>query len=87
MNGAQGRVGGPDLAENIVVYVQGVLLILITLIGLLMFVACVGSAVLHIVLPDCPTEDSVNCYWGGGENGEGAKFFDINGFIIPVEFE
>lgn len=31
--------------------------------------------------PECKTEDSSNCYWDGGKNGEGEKFWDIDGVI------
>jgi len=32
-------------------------------------------------LPQCQTEDSVNCYWDGGSNAEGFKFIDLNGEV------
>lgn len=32
-------------------------------------------------LPQCQTEDSVNCYWDGGSNGVGAKFLDLQGEV------
>lgn len=32
-------------------------------------------------LPQCETEDSVNCYWDGGSNGQGLKFIDLQGEV------
>lgn len=85
MNGAQGRTGGPDIVDDIIVYGQGILLILITLIGLVALVALVGQAVLFIALPDCQTEDSTNCYWDGGSNGTGDKYFVLGDIVIITE--
>lgn len=31
--------------------------------------------------PPCATEDSDNCYWDGGSNGQGRKFVSINGEV------
>lgn len=33
-------------------------------------------------LPPCPTEDSDNCYWNGGSNGQGHRFISVNGEVI-----
>lgn len=33
-------------------------------------------------LPPCQSEDSDNCYWNGGSNGQGHKFISINGEVI-----
>lgn len=38
------------------------------------------------VLEECPTEDSDNCWWDGGENGKGLKFIVVDGeitYLIP----
>lgn len=35
-------------------------------------------------LPMCPTEDSDNCYWDGGANGEGDQFWVQNGEVHYV---
>lgn len=37
------------------------------------------------VLEPCPTEDSSDCYWDGGANGEGRAFIDLGGvpYYLP----
>lgn len=32
-------------------------------------------------IPACKYEDSVNCFWDGGENGLGESFVDVNGVV------
>lgn len=44
-------------------------------------------ALLALILPPCPTEDSSQCYWNAAEqgNGTGASFIDIGGtaYLLP----
>lgn len=35
-------------------------------------------AILTMVMPPCEYEDTMNCYWDGGNN-EGMPFIDIDG--------
>jgi uncharacterized membrane protein len=46
-------------------------------------------AVPPATLPACATEDSDNCYWDGGANGEGRSFVTLDGTTyyqdVPVE--
>ena len=44
------------------------------------------DSVLPDVLLPCATEDSDNCWWDGGENGEGLSFVVIDGeitYLLP----
>ena len=34
---------------------------------------------------ECVTEDSENCYWLGGSNGEGIAFVTIEGHVFPLD--
>jgi hypothetical protein len=40
----------------------------------------------HIDLPACPTEDSENCFWDAGVqgNGHGESFFTYDGQHVPL---
>lgn len=44
----------------------------------------IGGPLLIVGLPDCPTEDSDNCHWDGGENGLGDKFVVLNGVVFKT---
>lgn len=57
--------------------------------------AAIGLVVMVVLLviivmdphnwPPCPSEDSNECYWDGGPNGEGDRFIAVNDtFIIRL---
>lgn len=47
------------------------------------------AVVVNEDLPPCATEDSDNCYWDGGANGDGRSFVTLHGVTyyqdVPVE--
>lgn len=44
-------------------------------------VALFGIVALVLAIPECPTEDSANCYW---HSSTGASFVDINGKVVTL---
>lgn len=89
---SQGAVGGRNRSGLVYLLAGATILGVSILIGALALVAVSIATALRVTpesgrveLPVCVTEDSANCYWDGGENGQGWRFVDVDGstYYLP----